>query len=221
MRFVLEGIYDKRGFKFANEMAKGAYGFDFRPRSFNFIQGYVVEELLRESLLKLEDIVELHFENDSPIVIDSVIEQVSKIHPNIRVNYGQSGLHTKEELERAGRPFSIIFDITDSQVYEKIQSHLCQSVVFSYEDIHRMSDQGQLNAFIVNFYTKVMATKNEKFELGVKLNWNSNLSIGIIEQLDPDYLKYEISSQVERCYRNIDVPKLSEYFGATIKALAI
>ena len=221
MDLVLDGIYDKRSFDFAHQSAKGVYGFDFRPRSFNFIQAYVIQDLLKNSMISSEDIIELQFQNDSDIVINSIIEKVSQQHSNIRLNFGLSSSHSLEELEKNKRAFSIVFDHVDVKAYEKALSPYCQSVVFSYDDLHKLSMMGQLNNFIVNFFSKVMKAKNDKFRLGVKLNWDSNVSSGIIDQLDPDYLKFEISSHVERCYRNIDVPKLSEYVSQTRKALAI
>ncbi|WP_419171937.1 hypothetical protein [Halobacteriovorax sp.] len=221
MNIVLDGIYDKRSLQVAKTLAKGCYGFDFRPRSFNFIQGYVLEELLNAHDLKQDDIVELHFENDSEFIIKSIIDTVEKYHPKVRLNFGLSSNHDKKILEAFNRAFSITFDEKDNLVYEKISSPLCQSVVLNYEFLHSMADKGLLNSFIVNFYSKVMRVKNEKFQLGIKLNWNSNISMSVIESLDPDYLKFEINSQVERCYRNIDAPKLSEYIEYARKTLAI
>lgn len=221
MDLVIDGIYDKRSYEFAQQSAKGIYGFDFRPRSFNFIQAHIIEELLKNSILLETDVIELHFENDSAVVVNSIIDQVKSLHSNIRLNFGTSSLHSKAQMEEYKRPFSILFDHQDVLVYEKALSAYCQSVVFSYEDLHKLSLMGQLNTFIINFFSKVMKAKNEKFQVGIKLDWSSNVSTGIIESLDPDYLKFEITSQVERCYRNIDVPKLSEYVGKTRKALAI
>ncbi len=220
MKLVLDGIYDKRSFQFANTHAKGIYGFDFRPRSFNFVQAYVVEELLADSLFNENDIIELHFENDSEIIVNSIVSQVANHHSNIRLNFGTSSIHQKSYLESFGKAFSVIFDAKDSNAYHKVLSPLCQSVVFDYEFLHDLSATGQLDRFIINFYSKVMKAKNDKFEIGIRLNWDSNLSSSVIESIGPNYIKFEISPQVERCYRNIDVPKLSEYIGHTRKALA-
>lgn len=221
MNIVLDGIYDKRSLSLALTRARGCYGLDFRPRSFNFIQSHVVEEILSGHEFNDEEIIELHFENDADFVIQSILDTVEKYHNRVRLNFGSSGLHTKLIMENFKRPFSIIYDENDKEVYEKISSQFCQSVVFDYDFLHRMADRGLLNSFIVNFYSRVMRGKNDKFQLGIRLNWNSNISMSVVESLDVDYLKYEINSYVERCYRNIDAPKLSEYIECTRKTLAI
>ena len=46
MKLALKGILDLEVMQLASQLGMSEVSFDFRPRSFNFTQGYKVKELL-------------------------------------------------------------------------------------------------------------------------------------------------------------------------------
>ena len=62
-RFRVEGIYDKRTLQRLQDLNLKDLSFDFRPRSFNFLQQHTFMEIVEN--ISTEDRLYLHFENEA------------------------------------------------------------------------------------------------------------------------------------------------------------
>ncbi|OIQ16364.1 MAG: hypothetical protein BM556_14560 [Bacteriovorax sp. MedPE-SWde] len=200
----LSGIYDKRTLKMAQEIGVKFFEFDFRPRSFNFVQQYVLEEVL-ESVTSSDDIVSLHFQNEANFVVDNILNSFKDIaiKPQLVFSDTQSPVY----YDSFKRPY-MWHHSPDADLKAVLKSKYNMGIILSYgylEDLHRL---GTLQSFITNLYVQLKEVGGLNKTIGLKIDWDSNLAPSIFELVDFDFLDLPINDKVEVCYRNVDSTKL-------------
>ena len=85
MNLKVSGLYNHRIIKQLNELGINSFEFDFRPRSFNFIQKYVLEEIIKE--INLGEKIFLHFANEVDFIINDK-ELAIEVKGSARVHSG-------------------------------------------------------------------------------------------------------------------------------------
>ena len=69
----LDGIYNHETLEAARSMGVESFQFDFRPRSLNFLQLHVFQEMI-DKLPKNKETFFLHFSNEKDFVVAKVVE---------------------------------------------------------------------------------------------------------------------------------------------------
>jgi len=204
-KFKIEGIYDQRTLKLLKSRSVRDFGFNFSPKSFNFIQEHVfLNELI--PLLDPLDKIYLNFSRSNDPMIGKVLEDLKKVGI-------QSSSLFLECDEWVGNPsdFGIHYFLN---YYPEIDMQKCVGEFFSgmifkfsfFEDLHQ---RGILNNFIANFYTHFKKYLTEDKKIIVKIEWNDNVFPSLFDYLDIDLMSFSINSQIEVCYRNVDLKKLA------------
>jgi hypothetical protein len=198
----LAGIYDRRTVDKARDNGITSLTFDFRPKSFNFIQQYVLEEILDGVESGLVN-VNLHFENEADFVVTSIVEAIEKKGHACTLVF--SDKHKKNYYEKFDRPF-LVYYRDDSDFKSVLSSKLCQGVILKYDFLHELKGAGTLNNFLSNFYVYNPMDNI----IGLELDWDSNIAATILDLVDFEFVTIPVNSKVEVCYRNVDGDKLQK-----------
>lgn len=203
--FKIEGIYDQRTLKLLKTQGLKDFGFNFSPRSFNFIQEHVfLEELV--PLLDESDNIHLHFTRSNDPMIVKVINDLQKNgvkKERVYLNCDE----WSEAPENLGIKYYLNY-VPD------INMNHCKSALFSgmifefsfFEDLHY---RGILNNFIANFYTHFNTLLNSEKKIILRIDWNNNVFPTLFDYFDFDLMSFPINSKIEICYRNVDLKKLT------------
>lgn len=74
-KLKVSSIFNEKAFRFFKEKGVYHFGFDFRPKSMNFIQEHVVVELVKN--LQVGSVT-LAFENEKDFVVKRILEEIEK-----------------------------------------------------------------------------------------------------------------------------------------------
>lgn len=203
--FKIEGIYDQRTLKLLKTQGLKDFGFNFSPKSFNFIQEHVfLDELV--PLLDGNDNIHLHFSRSNDSMIAKVLADLAKTgfkSENVYLNC--------DEWTDIPHNHGIKFYLNYSS---DINMSYCNSEYFSgmifdfafFEDLHI---RGVLNNFITNFYTHFNKLLNNEKKIILRIDWSSNVFPTLFDYFDFDLMSFPINSKIEICYRNVDLKKLA------------
>ena len=208
--FRVEGIYDKRTIQRLKDLKLTDFAFDFRPRSFNFLQQHNFLDLLE--ILSLGDNIYLNFENEADFVIqrilDSAKDKIAK--ENIFLEFSddqEASFYESFEL-----PYIWHFDSASKNISSILESKLLKGVVLPFGELLKAHEKGILHNFSNNFHAQFfeLLTKNEG-KLVLQMDWDSNLFSSAVEYFDFDMISVAISNKVEVCYRNVDLTKIQTH----------
>ncbi|MBC7430027.1 MAG: hypothetical protein H7336_15540 [Bacteriovorax sp.] len=203
--YKIEGIYDQRTLKLLKAEGLKDFGFNFSPKSFNFIQEHVfLTELV--PLLGVSDNLHLHFTRSNDPMIKKVIDDLKKEgvgRERIYINCDE----WSESPESHGIKYYLNY-------YPEVNLTWCNSKLFSgmifefsfFEDLHQ---RGILNNFITNFYTHFNNLLSNEKKIILRIDWNNNIFPSLFDYFDFDLMSFPINSKIEICYRNVDLKKLS------------
>ena len=201
----IDGIYDARTLKFLKSHGVAHFGLDFNPRSMNFIQEYVLLEQL-VPLLSENDFLTLSFTRSDDPMIDKVILDLTKAGIK-RENLSLECMEWKGLPEERGLHYYVVFDPQlDSTL---VQSPLFRGFVFPYGLFAEMQSTGKLQIFLSQFFKQFSSVTTEK-EFVLRAEWSDDLFPSLTDMMDFDRLALPISSEIELCYRNVDLKKLEK-----------
>lgn len=203
--FKIEGIYDQRTLKLLKAQGLKDFGFNFSPRSFNFIQEHVfLVELV--PLLDESDNIHLHFARSNDPMISKVIF-------DLKIN----GIKTErlylncdewvETPESLGIKYYLNYVSDINMSYCK--SSLFSGMIFDFNFFEDLHHRGVLNNFISNFYTHFNKLLNDEKKIILRIDWDNNLMPSLFDYFEFDLMSFPINSKIEICYRNVDLKKLS------------
>ena len=66
-----------------------------------------------------------------------------------------------------------------------------------------------LHNFATNFYTRYHNLIDDNSLMLLKIDWQSDLLASLFEYFEFNLISFPINSQIEVCYRNVDLKKLS------------
>ncbi|WP_155897078.1 hypothetical protein [Bacteriovorax sp. BSW11_IV] len=202
----LEGLYDKKTIQLLQTKANTALTFDFRPRSFNFIQQYLFLDfitVLKNSTLPFS----IQYENEPDFMIKDTLQKLDAIYSG-PVSLEFSDNQKCEYYEQFSRPFIWHYNVQCSDI-SVFKSPLLKGIVLNYSDIEDAHNKNILTSFVQNFYRlthDVLLKRNG--QLILKLDWTSNVMPTLAEYFDFNVISVPVNSNVEICYRNVDQNKL-------------
>lgn len=199
----IDGIYDSRTLKFLQSLGVHKFGFNFDPRSFNFVQEYVfIEQLV--PLLSSRDQITLSFTRSSDPMIAKVLVDLK----NAGVSADRVSIICQEWNGEVLLP-DTGFYLYYGQAEEKTLTGnpLFKGFIFDYSLFEEVHTKGLLHNFITNFYTRFGRLVDDR-ECILATLWQDNIFPGLPEIFDFDTLSLPINSDIEICYRNVDLKKL-------------
>lgn len=199
--FKIGGIYDKRTFLALKEIGINHFEFDFRPRSFNFIQKYVLEEILKSSTLGHEKIF-LHFSNEADFVVKDIISLFDSfaITPHLVFSDDQEpSYYSQFDL-----PFFWHYR-AEKKIKDIMKDELNKGIIFDLEFLDELYQKQTITSFTSNFLSIPGAFEKE---IAIKMDWGKVLPKLIDELFSPSIIEMGINTNVEICYRNVDARKV-------------
>jgi hypothetical protein len=208
--FRVEGIYDKRTIQRLKDLKLKDLSFDFRPRSFNFIQQHNLIELLDE--LSLDDNCYLHFENEADFVVKNILDSVCNKRKKETVYLEFSDDREVEYYESFDQQFIWHFSNEAKNTSSIIKSKNLKGIVLPFSELLKAHESGVLHNFSNNFHAQFFELlTNNAGKLILQMDWDSNLFSSIIEYFDFDIISVAINNKVEVCYRNVDLGKVQSH----------
>lgn len=209
----IDGIYDD---KIWNELKQlddvTQFGFDFRPKSFNFLQSYRFFDML-ENFYSEDHLYYLHFRDEKDFVINKIIEDC---HQFLGERYDGLITFSRILLEFSGTLDFNIFDSfemgyfvhydyeLDFKIYN--EARFLKGVIFSYSIFEGLHAKGLWNEFL-EYYTNVLLPyfKQRKIKSVLKVDWGENIFPSLLDSISFDSINFEINSKVEQGYRQVDL----------------
>lgn len=203
--FKIEGIYDQRTLKLLKTKGLKDFGFNFSPKSFNFIQEHVFLEQL-VPLLDESDTLHLQFTRSNDPMILKVLTDLKKNGikaDQISVVCDEWSQHPSE----TGCAYYLNY-VKDLDM-NLCRHELFKGMIFDFSLFEEMHHNGSLNKFITNFYHQFNGLLDGDRKIILKLDWDSNVMPSLFDYFDFDLMSFSINSKIEICYRNVDLKKLT------------
>ena len=201
----IEGIYDQRTLKLLKSKGVRDFGFNFSPKSFNFIQERVfLNELI--PLLDPKDKIHLHFSKINDPMIQKVIHDLKKAGIDKDNIYFDCDEGTEKSNEIGINYFLNYSPDVNHTACEG--SEFC-GFIFNFSFFEDLHTRGILNNFIANFYTYFKKYLIEDKLIILRIDWNDNVFPSLFDYFDIDLMSFSINDKIEVCYRNVDLNKLS------------
>lgn len=225
--FKLNGIYDNKTMLLARSMRIYDLSFDFRPKSFNFIQCYKLSEII-ESFDSGANRYYLHFSNEADFAIEKILKDTKEA---LNKKFGAGGIYPRLFLEFSddiGPKFYDQFNTPylwhytpDSNIRDIIDSRNIAGIVISYSTLDQMNNDGTLFRFLSNFMQSYYQSISQRaIKLILHIDWDSEVSETILDYFDFDIISLSINNKVEEGYRQISSQKVTDYFRPIAKLMS-
>jgi hypothetical protein len=214
LNFKIDGIYDVKTKKLVSELGISQFTLDFNPRGPNFCPLETAISIMSTSAKPGaigHEKFYLYFDQDSPVVIKRVLEEIKKELPYLSTDSYQLEFYDQREaafFDQFNHPY--IWHYQQGVPWKSIaESKLCKGIVLNYRLLEYFYHQKNLSSFLKTFY---QITAKNQTEMFLKIDWGEELYQGILDQLHYDTISLPINQKVEICYRNVDLNKVQSYF---------
>ena len=219
----LDGVYDRKTLDAARSMGVQSFQFDFRPRSLNFLQLHVFQEMI-EDLPKSKETFFLHFSNEKDFLIRRVIEDFEKA---LEKNSSDSEmiLEFSDEnnagfYDQFGVPFFWYYS-PGSALEEVLKCYNLRGVVWSLDLLNDFDQSRSLELIFDQFWEgygeHIRRMKLKNLIRGVRpLNFLER----VLNMMPFDFISLPVDHHFELSYRNVDLIALRaeiEIFGQAVE----
>lgn len=226
VKFRIDGLYDKRTLDFLSEMGIYDYLFDFRPKSFNFLQQYRFYEILEHYFQEAgknpldQSRFYLYYDDEKDFIIKKMVDDLrGLLRSSLKENHFSrfflefSDNRDVSFYESFGVPFYWHFR-PDRMLSPFLRSPLLKGVVLPFSFLERLHSEGTLLNFVQNFHAQLLghATSIER-ELVLSLDWGANIFPSLFEYFDFDMLALPVNNKVEVSYRLVNLQKIAQELG--------
>lgn len=203
-KLKFNGVYDKRTVKFLNENNIHDFSLDFRPKSLNFIQIHLAEQIVKSNLLSS---FYLEFDNEKDFIINKVIKDLHELVPKERLF-----LEFKDDLESDfydsfGCPYYLYIDSNVKVSAQFLSGKNLKGIVLDGDFLVNHHVNGTFPSLVNNIYSII---KNRSIDLDICLfrDWTIDLFPSIDAYFDFDKICLPINSNIEKCFRNVDLKRV-------------
>ena len=218
-RIKIEGVYDSETLNVLREEGIVDIAFDFRPKSFNFLQRHVLLDILKESYSPRER-YSLHFSNESHLMIEKITTDLKEVLSLPKETWSQacylefSGNESPQEMDSHGMPFYWHYRIEKNMV-SVMNCHFLKGIILDYNLLHQFHENDKIYHFIKTFLSSISSLLQEREgELVLKRNWESNIFPSLYDLLDFSVISLPIDNRLEFSYRNVDTKKMKRELSA-------
>jgi hypothetical protein len=214
----VEGIYDLRTLKFLRELGINQYHFDFRVRSFNFLQQHLFLDIVRY-LKDSKNELYFAYENEKDFVVQKFLDDLKSEFPEL-YNQGTLEFNDSQGIDYfSSFNYPFIWSYQPDLPMAPILSHpLCKGIHFSLGFLEMARESGQLRNFTQNFLSTFYQIGRPDQRLLLSHDWDADLRPLIFELFDFNTISLPINNKIEVCYRNVDMNKFSEQLNYVQKA---
>lgn len=204
--FRLEGIYSLNSLQEFHHYGVRQWLFDLRPKSFNFIQQYVLNDCLKfleQTGLDQDIYLRIQFEKD--FMVDKIIKDLRDLglmSNQLKFFFELSEVSDIAHAERNSIPYLFHYDFKkDSSAY----SHsLLQGIILTHSDFERMQKSQQVGSFIQEMNGEISQGLFKDKVLGFSFDWHDDLQTSVIDFMPFTFYSLPINGKVESSYRQLD-----------------
>jgi hypothetical protein len=91
----------------------------------------------------------------------------------------------------------------------KLMGKNFQGFIFNFNFFQELYQSNLLHNFAINFYTRYHTLIDDHRLMLLKIDWQNDLLASLFEYFEFNLISFPINSQIEICYRNVDLKKLS------------
>lgn len=219
--FRLEGIYNQLTLEALYKRGFDSWVFDMRPKSFNFVQQYVLNDCLKYLVSTgVRHQVYLRFHLEKDFMLKAIVEEAKNIvGPSDQITLALE-LSDKTDCELAQSleyPFVWQTDLRkDSPVLEM---SFFRGMVLSSSQIHWLASRNELGAFAQYINTQVREGGLADKDLIFSFDWTDDLMSSFLDFLPFKQFSLPLNSKVESHYRNLDQNVFEHQFSIIEKRL--
>lgn len=195
----ITGLYDQRTIQLLKEQKIYSIGFDLRPRSLNFIQTHRLLELLKDVDLGS---VYLHFENEKEFIIEDILKRVKDVYGG-KLVLEFTDHQSKDFYDQFKLPYMLSFDGHRGDLKGSCGEYFC-GFSFDYDYFEGIHMRGYFESWVTEYY-RTISFLGRQIQHHLIRQWDSDIFPSLNELLDFDYVSLPICSEVEVCFRNVDL----------------
>lgn len=207
-RVRIDGIYDLRTLNHLKQTELRDFCFDFSPRSFNFIQEHVFLEQLAP-VLNESDRVFFHFNRSNDPMVLKLAEDSRKAGLRPETLFFEFD-EWSAEINSEEFPHNYILHYSGEQSFPKSFGKNFRGFTFDFSYLEDLFHKNLLTRFSSNFYTRFGTRMDDSHFLVLKMQWSSNIISSLFDLFDFELISLPIGPDIEICYRNVDLKKLSK-----------
>jgi hypothetical protein len=200
----IEDIYsqDTLNLLFQNKIK--IFGFDFRPKSLNFLQEYKLLEFIQNNNFSDCDIF-LKFGAEKDYVINKILLDVKNACPQKnQVVLDFLEMTEFEYYESFNNSYICTYREKDFKLF--LNSFFFKGFIIDYKELENIHDTRPDDFLILIKNLKSLKQNSKTFS--IRIDWNENLSFSILDQVGMEFISLKVDRQVEISYRKIDEQKL-------------
>ncbi len=217
-RIKIDGTYNQKTITMLEELKINDFSFDLRPKSFNFVQEYVLLDIIKTSFRPWNRYY-LHFENEKEYVIKKILNDVK-----------EAAIKTDSATAQMDNLFLEFSDGLDVLFYESFETpylfhlderhHLedflsskyLRAINLSYSYLHHLQQSGKFGEFAGGFLKLVKKLEpHRKVEVMLSMDWDEDVFPSLFHYLQFNVISLPLNNKVELSYRNIDYELLKKY----------
>ncbi|MFN8370823.1 MAG: hypothetical protein U0T83_09405 [Bacteriovoracaceae bacterium] len=211
----VHGIYDLNTLNVLKKRDYFLFGFDFRPRSFNFLPQHNFLALLENSYSPIHKYY-LHYANEPDFVTMKMVNDLHAFFDKKGETYDSIVLEFSDQRELSfyqsfKTPFVWHFHEDSKLARDILNDPLCVGAVIDLTYSKKL-DNAEIHATINNLYRIWSKSKNVK-EMTLILLFDWKMEINRHDFVTNEHLtiSHPINSQVEICYRHVDLVTLNNH----------
>lgn len=218
IKIRIDGIYDQRTFTALQGLGIDHFAFDFRPLSFNFLPQHRFFEMLEKSSVK-SNYLFLKYEGEKDFVILKMLSDLQEKFGPLNKNIGPlaktclefSDFNKINFYEQFATPFwwhlthLTLNDLQKDEVKQILKSPLLRGIVIKWEQLKSWIERGEWPAVKMKFRSDCLLMINSDWDYTneiIETRFDFLLSAFM-------YYSLPINEEIEICYRNVDLFKLS------------
>lgn len=203
----IDGIYDQRTLKHLKLSGMKEFCFEFSPKSFNFIQEHVFLQQL-VPLFSESDRLFVHFSRSNDPMVKKLADDMATSGVNMSNVFFEFD-HWSPEMKAESFEHNYLLSFSnDPEITSALGNKFC-GFYFDFSFFEDLYHKNLLQRFAANFYTRFGASIDENGFFIMKMNWNSNLISSLFDLFEFNMVALPINPDIEVCYRNVDLKKLS------------
>lgn len=202
----IDGVYDKETIKLLGRHGVHDFSFDFRPKSFNFIQAYQVESILSHGF----DIsVFLQFAGEKDFVIQKILQDLDQRLQADRTYLEFSDGAGPAFYDTFQRPYFVHLDDYRKVTKDFLSGEYLVGVIFHYQLLSDALNAGSLPELAALYY-KALGPRSSSVKTFLKRGWESDVFVSIDEFFSFEAICLPIDSCVETQFRCVDVGRVEQ-----------
>jgi len=211
-QLIIEGVYDRNIFPILDKYQINFFSFDFRPKSFNYLQIYQAKNFLKDLSFSNGPHAKkifLDFGAEKKWVIDEIIKDLRTVLPpeipiNIFIQPSDEILAT--EVKDAFLFYYVLCQ--DAHSIPKLVSEYLNHPQFRGIKIDKycyghLFTQGEYSPDL-DYLNRIKKNLKDLFQIIVEIDYDWNFEKNKIEHFLIDFFSFKIDSNVEKDFRQID-----------------